>query len=165
MKIYLLFLLFFLTSCFSGIDTNQEKKAKLEQMAQAIDKKFSKVKQLSVKEFKQIPSNQVVLVDVRTPQERKVSMLPNAISKDEFLSNTKKYQGKKVVAYCTIGYRSSEFINKLKDRFPEAYNLRGSLLSWAHDDGQFFHEGQNTSQVHVYGRAWNLLPDSYEPVY
>jgi rhodanese-related sulfurtransferase len=47
---------------------------------------------------------QVVLVDVRTPAEQNVSMIPTAIRKETFERTRDAYTDHTIVAYCTIGY-------------------------------------------------------------
>lgn len=127
------------------------------------------VPQLSVLEFKELKKKshkQIVLVDVRTPQERKVSTIHGAISQEQFWLKQADYRGKTVVSYCTIGYRSSLFTEKLMKMGIKAYNLRGSLLSWVHSGGKLYTPaGQETNQVHVYGKDWDLVPTSYKSRY
>ena len=55
-------------------------------------------------EAKQPP---VVLVDVREPAEYSVSVIPGAITRDEFESRRDELRGARVVAYCTVGGRKN----------------------------------------------------------
>ncbi|MCP9883739.1 rhodanese-like domain-containing protein [Synechococcus sp. ATX 2A4] len=105
-----------------------------------------------------------VLVDVREPHERRVSMLPGAITKEEFERNSTRYRSWVVVPYCTIGVRSGIYTKTLRDQGFEAQNLAGSALAWAHAGLPFEADGQATRRVHVFNAGWNLLPRGYEPV-
>lgn len=107
----------------------------------------------------------VLIVDVRTEKERQVSAIPHSISKEEFERDENKYKTNKIIVYCTIGYRSGLYTERLQKKGFDAYNLKGGVLAWA-DAGQLFvgQEGP-TKRVHVYGAKWNLLPSDYEAVW
>lgn len=103
----------------------------------------------------------VVLVDVRSREEQAVSMIPGAITRKEFEDSADEYRGTTVVAYCTIGYRSGRYTRELQKKGWNAYNLRGSVLAWAHAGLPFVNAEGETRAVHVYGALWNLLPPEY----
>jgi rhodanese-related sulfurtransferase len=105
-----------------------------------------------------------VLVDVREPHERRVSMLPGAISQQEFERDSARYRSWVVVPYCTIGVRSGLYTRALRQQGFEARNLAGSALAWAHAGQMFEADGKPTRRVHVYDADWNLLPRGYEAV-
>ncbi len=105
-----------------------------------------------------------VLVDVRNMKEMAVSMIPGAITRQQFERAPKQYSGRKIVTYCTIGYRSGLYAKKLQKQGWEVYNLTGSILGWVHVGGHVEHEGVITKRVHVYGKKWDLLPTGYESV-
>ena len=105
-------------------------------------------------------------MDVREEAEMEVSILPGAISWEQYRKAPAKYADKKVVLYCTIGYRSGErVLEAIKDGAGNVYNLAGSILSWAHAGGQVFKDGKEVKRIHVYGRKWDLAPEGYEGVY
>lgn len=108
----------------------------------------------------------IILVDVRTPEEQAVSMIPGAITRSDFEKNQDQYAEKRIILHCTIGYRSGLYAKELALNGIEAENLVGSLLLWAHEglplqDSQ----GNPTIKVHVYGKKWNLVPVGYEGVW
>ncbi|MBD3420415.1 MAG: rhodanese-like domain-containing protein [Chitinivibrionales bacterium] len=108
----------------------------------------------------------VVIVDAREKKEMKVSMIPGAISQKQFEKDRDRYANCAVIAYCTIGYRSGEYVGKLRERGIEAYNLIGSALAWAHKGKQFVDsKGDTTKSLHVYGKKWDLAPYGYETVW
>jgi len=106
---------------------------------------------------------EIVLVDVREKEEMEISKLPRAVTKEEFLKNTERYKGKKIVAYCTIGYRSGKFAEKHKDL--NILNLEGGVLAWSHFGGKFYKDDHETKKVHIYSKEWNFLNSKYEAVY
>jgi sodium/bile acid cotransporter 7 len=107
-----------------------------------------------------------ILVDVREPEERAVSRIPGSISKEDFEANPESYKGKRVVAYCTIGYRSGKWAAFQWRQGVDAVNLRGSILAWTHAGGALVDaEGNPTKRVHVYGEEWDLVPEGYESVF
>jgi len=111
-------------------------------------------------------AREVVLVDVREPEERAVSIIPGAITREEFEATKSQLGDRPVVAYCTIGYRSGEFVELLVKEGIPARNLEGSILAWV-NAGQPVVDpsGAATKRVHTYGRQWALLPEGYKAVY
>lgn len=113
-----------------------------------------------------IEAGDTVLVDVREPKERAVSILPGAIDQEEFEARKEELRGRRIVTYCTIGYRSGLYSAKLQQEGIDSYNLIGSVLGWAHAGQDFVDpEGNATRRVHVYGPDWDLLPEGYEAEY
>lgn len=111
--------------------------------------------------------NRVLFIDVRTPKEREISIIPGSFSKEEFEKKLRTEpaltRDRTLVAYCTIGYRSGLYVKELIKRGITAQNLQGGVLSWAEEHQQFVTlDGAPTRKVHVYGKKWNLLPETYE---
>lgn len=112
-----------------------------------------------------LKKDDIVFVDTREPAEMKVSMLPHAISQDEFLEHPEKYVGKTVVVYCTISYRSGVFAREMAQKGITVGNLEGGILAWTLEGGRVYDEnGAETKRLHVYGKKWNLAPAGYETV-
>jgi len=144
-----------------------EKRDAIETMVEVYQRSFPEVESLSADRVRTIQGKgDAVLVDVRPPEERAVSMIPGAITKEEFEAHPEDYAGKTVVTYCTIGYRSGKYAETLRERGIDACNLKGSILSWIHGGGTVVDpEGNETHTVHVYGEKWNLLPEGYTGVW
>ncbi len=101
-------------------------------------------------------------LDVRSSGERAVSMIDGAIAEQDLPADL---GARPVVVYCTIGVRSGAATLALRRRGIEAYNLYGGVLGWAQAGGTFRDpSGAVTRRVHVYGAAWNRLPEGYEAV-
>jgi sodium/bile acid cotransporter 7 len=108
------------------------------------------------------PDEKIVYIDVREDNEQKISMIPGAIKSSQIdfdhLDSKTKY-----VAYCTIGYRSGKFVEKLRSKGFNAYNLVGGIYGWTFEDGQLQdHSSKPTKRVHVYSDDWNYLRSDYQ---
>ncbi len=142
--------------------TEAARRATLERMIKDIRVDYPDVPTITASALREsLGSGEIVLVDVRTDRERSVSTLPGAISAAEFESRLEELAGRTVVAYCTVGVRSSNYVREMRGRGVEALNLEGSVLSWTHIGGQLVLDGVATDRLHVYGRRWNLAADGY----
>lgn len=100
-------------------------------------------------------TNRFVVVDVRAKVESDVSVIPGAITKSEFEKNSLRHQGKVVIAYCTVGYRSGIYANKLTSKGWRAYNYKGSILDWCkHQLPLTTLDGKKTNRVHTYNSRY-----------
>ena len=120
-----------------------------------------------------LQAGRFILVDVREDAERAISQIPCALSPGEFAQAytlSGPPQDKTVVAYCTIGYRSGKFAKKLIAQGIPVLNMEGGILAWAGRHSPLVHHDAMgvtapTTQVHVYGKEWNLLPTGYQSVW
>jgi rhodanese-related sulfurtransferase len=105
------------------------------------------------------------IVDVRSPSERAVSIIPGAVSSEEFEAQLEEHRAKHVLAYCTAGCRSGAYAEKLREKGLDAFSLSGGVLAWALDEGSFVTlDGKPTRRVHVNGERWDVLSPDYEAV-
>ena len=126
---------------------------------------FPEVPDISSQEaMKLLSAERLVLVDVRKPMEREISMLPHAITKKKYLEDRSAYKQHTVVAYCTIGYRSGIFAREMAEKGVVVYNLRGGLLGWVHEGGKVYHDNGELKRIHVLGKKWDYPPQDYESV-
>mmetsp|Transcript_10591 Transcript_10591/g.25890 ORF Transcript_10591/g.25890 Transcript_10591/m.25890 type:complete len:182 (+) Transcript_10591:134-679(+) len=153
--------------------TNEEKrKAAKEKFDRAHSKTFGgqSISSSGLCELRKT-GKKVVVVDVRTEAERKVSRISGSIDEDEFWKMDVKSMQKDthVVGYCTIGFRSGMFAQKVKNKGIEnVYNSEGVVL-WTHDRkteplirrDERGNE-QPTKEVHVYGSDWDLADEGYK---
>lgn len=113
-----------------------------------------------------------VLLDVREEAEFAVSHLPGAVRVSPG-SETSDYidsldPSTPIVAYCSVGYRSSELVEKLTRRgFTDVKNLDGSIFEWANNGYRVERDGEEVHEVHPFDEQWgSLLNESlraYEP--
>lgn len=127
---------------------------------------FHGIKELSVENLLNMQSKApIILVDVRTDAERAISIIPGAISENEFNQKKENFKGIPIVAYCTIGYRSGLFAKKIMQEGFLSYNLIGGVLAWAEAGQSFQNNHGKTNLVHVYAEEWNILPIGYKAVW
>lgn len=133
---------------------------------------FPEVQQVSADELSRALESDTppVLLDVREQAEYDVSHLPGAIrvQPGTNASELDLDPDAPVVAYCSVGYRSSELVRKLEERgFTNARNLEGSIFEWANEGHPVERDGEQVREVHPYDDMWGQLLDedlrAYEP--
>ncbi|MEO2159118.1 MAG: rhodanese-like domain-containing protein [bacterium] len=146
--------------------SDESKRAKIEKIYQSQRNRFPGIQEITPEELKEIESTEnVTLVDTRTPAEQEVSMLPKAITVEQFQAHPEQFRGTKVVAYCTVGVRSGTFVKSLEQGGWDAYNLMGAILGWTHVDGGLTSTEGPTKNVHIHGPSMNLTAEGYKPVW
>ncbi len=101
-----------------------------------------------------------VLLDVRERAEFEVSHLRNALhvapNAEAAVIALPKEQP--IVTYCSVGYRSGGFAQKLRDAgYKNVLNLEGSIFQWANEGRPVFRADVQVEKVHPYDRTWGLL--------
>lgn len=101
-----------------------------------------------------------VLLDTREVDEYSVSHIPGALM---FGYDNPNYDllndqdtSKTVIVYCSIGVRSQNIANSLKERgFEHVYNLYGGIFLWGDQFRPLENEiDKDTDRVHGYNRFW-----------
>ena len=106
-----------------------------------------------------------VIVDVRAKAETDVSVIPGAITQADFEKTAQQHQGKAVLVYCTVGYRSGIYAKKLRKKGWDAWNYQGSILDWCNNQLPVVTKnGNHTTRVHTYNSSYSLA-DGYQAVY
>ncbi len=103
-----------------------------------------------------------IVLDVRTAEEYEVSHLPGALRVDpegelpDFLLSLD--HDSSVVAYCSVGYRSSRLVERLRNEgFTDAKNLEGSIFEWANKGYPLERDGAPVREVHPFDAEWGRL--------
>ena len=150
----------------SATRTDDWKRERIEELYAEYRASFPDVPQVTVAQLlTESGVGKVVIVDSRATAEQEVSMIPGAIPASQFDRQSGRYKDRKVVVYCTIGYRSGLYAKKLVERGYRAANLKGGILAWVHAGQSVAGRGGPTNRVHVYGRKWDLVPRGYEAVW
>lgn len=128
---------------------------------------YPDIRWISTGDFQQYQSTrQWLIVDVRSKEEREVSIIPGAIAISDFRKRFAEFVGKPVLVYCTVGCRSAGHTQALFEQGIDAYNLWGGVIDWARHGGEFSTvTGTPTRRVHTHGKRWNLLPPEYIAVW
>lgn len=101
-----------------------------------------------------------LIVDVRTPSEQSVSVLPRAVlmSPDQELTSLPEFaRAKRVLVYCAGGYRSARAIAGISagSRGRIVRNLHGGIVAYANAGLPLVTPvGTPTRKVHGYNEAW-----------
>ncbi len=138
-----------------------------EKLGADIAAKIAKENQITIDLFRKIQASEealksVVLVDVRSDNETKVSIIPGAITKAQFEAEPEKYKGKTAICYCLSGGRSGKYVKQLKSKDIPAVDLKGSITGWLEAGLPLTTlDGKPTKKVNVYG---NKVPAGYESV-
>jgi len=95
-----------------------------------------------------------IFVDVREDKEYRVSRIPGALTKEEF-EHAKVSPETPLIIYCSVGYRSGKYGEKLVDMGVEnVYNLYGGIFKWSNDGKQLEDEDGATNRLHTYNKKW-----------
>jgi rhodanese-related sulfurtransferase len=146
--------------------SNAEKRQQVAAMYADYREDFPGIGEIDAeKALKLLEDLDVVFVDVRKPEEQAVSMIPGAVTSEVFLADTERFRGQRIIAYCTISYRSGKLAAKLNRKGIPMVNLKGGLLGWVHAGGPLVRGNLPVTVLHVYGRKWDLAPAGIETVY
>ena len=150
--------------------------AKLAKIHDSIKNEFESVQHIEASRFETIPSDDVVIFDVRQQSEFDVSHLPGAlhvspaISSHEFISTfNEMLQGKTVIFYCSVGQRSSNLAERVQGGLAGSattgiYNLQGGIFNWHNENRALVSESGATDFVHPYNSYWGRLLERTEMI-
>ncbi len=159
-----LLLLIVCASCLTN--SNSSVANRIEKLADECFEKYPDIIWISLEEYlNRSTSEKWAIIDVRTEEERSVSIIPGAMTIGEFENRAFDYKDKPILVYCTVGCRSGAYVRKLEKLGIKSFNLRGGVLSWANSGKMFVTPaGGTTNRVHVYSKKWNVLPSGYDAV-
>ncbi len=140
----------------------REAKVRTEYLKATLDIHVPTIRPMALKS--QLGDTNLILVDVRQENEQKVSMIPAALTPKELAIRFRSGfpPGKRIVTYCTIGYRSGIYAEQLQAKGLPVENLEGGILGWTHVSGPLVTKDStgktvSTHLVHVYAsdmRQW-----------
>jgi rhodanese-related sulfurtransferase len=110
----------------------------------------------------QLQQDEVLILDAREIEEFQVSHLKNAIyvGYDNFnlqaTTSSLKDRTKPIVVYCSIGVRSEDIAEQLKDAgYTNIYNLYGGIFEWKNKNLPVYNLKNNpTDSIHAYSKRW-----------
>ncbi len=147
--------------------SDEAKKQQMEDTYAGARRRFPEVNEISAAELmaKLQAGEDLVLVDVREEAEQAVSMIPGAITRQQFEADLATHAGKTIVPYCTIGGRSGMYTQQLQSQGITALNFKGSILAWTHAGGELESTDGPTTKVHTYSKKFDLAAEGYETVW
>ncbi len=104
----------------------------------------------------------IILLDAREKEEFEMSHLENAIwvGYDDFkMSRVKEIaKDKKIIVYCSVGYRSEKICEKLIEAgYEDASNLYGGIFEWGNQDKPVVNEsGEQKEEIHPFDKIWGM---------
>ncbi|WP_405205027.1 rhodanese-like domain-containing protein [Aquimarina sp. LLG6339-5] len=127
---------------------------------------------ISVKELSTI-KDKVILLDAREIIEYETSHLKGAVHVGydqfsmDFLSDQNIPKKSKIVVYCSLGIRSEDISEKLKDAgYSNIYNLYGGIFEWKNEDHKVINaKGEETNQIHAFSKQWGKWLHKGKKVY
>jgi rhodanese-related sulfurtransferase len=142
----------------------------LDTIHKLLESDYQSVTHISAADFSSLERDEVVVFDVREPEEFQVShivgaiqLMPNIGPIEFFEEYGDLLKDKKIVFYCSVGRRSSELASRLGDA-PFEYgaesskNLIGGVFSWVNQGRQLSSSSQTvTRRVHPYNSYWGRL--------
>lgn len=114
-------------------------------------------------------STRYVVFDTRPREEFEVSHLPHAVqvdpqlpAKDFFHQYGDSLADKNLVFYCSVGYRSSLFLQRVQKELQargvqSASNLRGGIFRWYNEGNPVVDAHGPTDKIHPYDKIWGSL--------
>jgi len=103
--------------------------------------------------------NEVIIFDARALEEYSTSHINGAILFNirEIRQKKELWQNKKIVVYCSIGYRSEKKGEELqKLGFENVYNLYGGIFEWVNEGLPLENmANQETLDIHTYNKSWS----------
>lgn len=119
-----------------------------------------------------IADTNLVLIDIRQAKEQEISMLPHALTTIEFAEKFRHGipKEKRLVVYCTIGFRSGKYAETLERQGIKSENLEGGILAWSFVGGELLTKDKDgslvpTNRIHTYSKDWNLVHPDYVGVW
>lgn len=127
------------------------------------------VKEMGAKEARK--DTTAIFLDAREKKEFEVSHIKNAIwvGYDDFdFSRVKNIaKDKKIIVYCSVGYRSEKITEKLtKDGYTNVTNVVGGIFEWKNLGYSVVdNSGKETEKIHAYSKTWGIWLNKGEKVY
>jgi rhodanese-related sulfurtransferase len=167
-KLVLITTLLMTTSCINPSKI-ANKVAVVDSMRKSIDKKYPDVKTIEAKDLilkRSQKSFSGIIVDCRTTDEMKVSMIGGAAPLEMFDKIKTNFKDKVIYTYSTVGSRAAQYAQKLTQEGFNAVNLSGGILTWLHAGGDLKKAGskEEARKVKLLNKAWNLLPKGFEGI-
>jgi len=113
-----------------------------------------------------IDDHSILLFDVRRPEEYQMSRIRGSIqiapdmSAQDFISQYgNALHNNTLIFYCSVGYRSSEFIQRINKQADQKsvktmYNLTGGIFRWYNEKHPVINNDGETNALHPSDESW-----------
>lgn len=148
----------------------------LDSIHEAVEIRYKAVEHISPEALASMTADDVLLFDVRSQSEFDVSHLEGALrvspdlSRGDFIKTYgESAKGKKLIFYCSVGYRSSKLANRVQKDImagdtTEVYNLRGGIFGWHKEQRSLVNQNGVTDYIHPYDTSWGGLIERSEQI-
>ena len=128
------------------------------------------IEEMSVKDAN-TSLDSMLVYDTRSKEEYEISHIPGAswIGYEAFdiekLRNIPRE--KKILVYCSVGYRSEKVGMQLKEAgYENVHNLYGGIFEWVNQGNKIqTPKGEDTDKLHAFNRIWGVWTSAAEKVY
>ena len=126
---------------------------------------YRTVAHLSPEDYLKLHTSDILLLDIREPEEYAVSRIPGAVRVDPS-ANAKSaliqigdVRGKEIIVYCSVGRRSSNFAAREQATLLEmgaasVSNLENGIFGWHNENRELVDAKGTTDAVHPYDAIW-----------
>jgi rhodanese-related sulfurtransferase len=132
---------------------------------------FPNVASIKAADLQTLLSNQKrpIILDVRAPEEFAISHLPGAVRidpgakiDDVLRAIGQQLNGRDVIVYCSVGLRSTELADRMREGLKakgagRIANLSEGIFGWHNANRPLMQGAQATSYVHPYDALWGQL--------
>jgi rhodanese-related sulfurtransferase len=126
---------------------------------------YKNVAQLSPEDYLKRDKTNVLLLDIREPEEYAVSRIPGAVwvnpnaSAETALIQMGDVRGKEIIVYCSVGRRSSAFAEREQAALMDmgaasVSNLENGIFGWHNERRELEDAGGKTDVVHPFNGVW-----------
>ena len=143
----------------------------LESFRALVKRQYASVEHLPTNKLNDLMRSKadVILFDVRAPEEYRISRIPGAVQVDPNVWTQAFLQryaaasaGKTVIFYCSVGVRSSRLAERVGNGLRAAgaravHNLDGGAFAWHGEDRQLVNESGSTSFIHPFSDRFSSL--------
>ena len=128
------------------------------------------VPEMTVSDFTLSKAKEVLVIDAREKNEYEISHLPDAIWVGFKDFDIKRMSGisknKKILVYCSIGYRSEEIVGRLIELgYTDVANLYGGIFEYVNQDNTVYDASGPTRKVHGFSKIWSIWVNKGEKVF
>ena len=115
-------------------------------------------------------ASKLFFLDTREAREYAVSHIKGArwVGYDTFSLESIKdlSRDSRIVAYCSVGYRSEKIAEKLRAAgFKDVHNLYGGIFEWVNQGNPVYQGDSPTDRIHAYDRVWGVWLKRGKKVY
>lgn len=166
-------LAFFIAATFIPLSACAAGDSGLDAIHADIVSDHTSVEQISPETFAKMDLSDVLILDIREPEEYAVSRIPGAIwvnpsaTAETATIQIGDVQDKTIIVYCSVGRRSSIFAERVQDDMisngaVSIANLERGIFGWHNDQRTLVDASGQTDAIHPYDAVWKRYVERKE---